>query len=157
VLKDIFIDNNIAKNFSNPLDCEYKKFIKWLLKYNPKNPLKNAYLVVSNKLLCEYSRTAGYPHSSINIIIIIDKCTREGRLNKISNSDIKNFKQKHFKKHVVQRLTCNKSDWDHIPVVMLSERKYALSLDTNFRRDINNFPGFSALAAKRPQDIPYEQ
>lgn len=28
--KDIFIDNNIASKFSNPLDPEYKKLIKWL-------------------------------------------------------------------------------------------------------------------------------
>jgi len=32
--KDIFIDNNIAKNFTNPLDGEYKKLVQWLMRYN---------------------------------------------------------------------------------------------------------------------------
>jgi hypothetical protein len=51
--KDIFIDNNIAKNFSNPLDPDYKKLIKWLREFNDDDPKihNNAYLMVSNKLL----------------------------------------------------------------------------------------------------------
>ena len=153
--RDILIDNNVTKNFGNPLDSEYKKLVAWLIRHNADHPLNDAYLAVSNKLLCEYSRTSGYSQSLTNITVIVDILTREGRLNKISNSLIKKFKSKFFRKYVVQRLTCNPSDWDHISVVMLSDRKYALSLDANFRSDVNNFPGFSALAAKRPQDIPY--
>lgn len=156
MLKDIFIDNNVAKNFANPLDSEYKNLIAWLIRHDVKNSLNDACLAVSNKLLCEYSRTSGYSQSLTNITVIIDILTREGRVNKISNDSIKNFKHKYFKNYVVRRLTCNPSDRDHIPVVMLSDRKYALSLDGKFRNDINNFPRFSALAAKRPQDIPYE-
>jgi len=30
IQKDIFIDTNIAKNFTNPLDPEYKKLVFWL-------------------------------------------------------------------------------------------------------------------------------
>lgn len=57
--KDIFIDNNITKNFCNPLDPEYKKLIKWLMAFDEQDKAKNAYLVISNKLLAEYYRTCG--------------------------------------------------------------------------------------------------
>ena len=33
-MKDIFIDNNIAKNFGNPMDEEYQKLIRWLQKFD---------------------------------------------------------------------------------------------------------------------------
>jgi len=157
MLKDIFIDNNIVPKFSNPLDGEYKKLVKWLLGYNVVNKEDNAYLAVSNKIIGEYSRSLRNISSlSNNFIVIIDACTRQGRYNFVCNRKITHFKQKHFKKHVVRKFTCTRSDQDHIPVVMLSDRKYALSLDANFRRDINNFPKFAALAAKRPNDIPYK-
>jgi len=38
---------------------------------------------------------------------------------------------------------------------MLSVRKYALSHDTAFRDDVNDFPGYRARAEIRPRDIPY--
>ncbi|MDY6785065.1 MAG: hypothetical protein SW833_21400 [Cyanobacteriota bacterium] len=75
--KDIFIDNNIAKNFANPLDPEYKKLIKWLLTQN------DAYLVVSVKLLQEYKSTCANATSPTSIPLIIDRLTRDGRLLKI--------------------------------------------------------------------------
>ena len=34
MLKDLFIDNNVAKNFANPLDPEYKKLIQWLMTFD---------------------------------------------------------------------------------------------------------------------------
>lgn len=155
--KDIFIDNNITKNFANPLDLEYKKLIKWLITFNANTPTKNAYLMVSNKLIAEYQRTTGLAHSTTNIIVIINQMTREGRLVKISNQEIKTFQKKYFKKKVQGKLTCNKEDWEHIPVVLLSERKYALSLDDGFINDLVNFPGFVVLAAKRPENLPYNK
>ena len=158
MLKDIFIDTDVIPKLSNPLDYEYKRFIKWLLNYDRNNNLNNAYLVVSSGLLGEYSRSLRNSHlSSNNFCVIIDMFSRQGRFHSITNRRIKAFKQKFFKKHVLRRLTSSKNDRDHIPVVMLSDRKYALSLDANFRRDINNFPRFSARAAKRPQDIPYDR
>ncbi|GAK50869.1 hypothetical protein U14_02110 [Candidatus Moduliflexus flocculans] len=156
MLKDIFIDNNIAKNFSNPLDIEYKKFIQWLMRYDVQEPSKNAYLVVSQKLIAEYQRTTRNSFSPTNIAIIIDRLTREGRLIKISNQEIKDFKQKYFIKKVIRKLTCNHEDWEHIPVVLLSHRKYALSLDDKFIHDLRNFPGFNVLIEKRPEDLSYE-
>jgi len=155
--KDIFIDNNITKNFANPLDSEYKKLIQWLMAYNAENNTKNAYLVLSNKLIAEYQRTAGLSASATNITIIIAKMTREGRLVKITNEQIKEFKREYFTKKVERNLTCNKEDRDHIPVVLLSERKYSLSFDENFVNDLLDFPGFVVVAAKRAQDIPYDK
>ncbi len=154
--KDIFIDNNIAKNFSNPMDKEYLKLIRWLIKYNPKILLDNAYLVVSNKLLGEYSRSVSYAAAGTNIWIIIDKLTKEGRLIKIRNADIKDFQLEYFTKKVIKNLRSNKQDRDHIPVVLLSYRKYALSLDDDFIYDLVHFPGFTVRAVKRPEKLPYE-
>jgi hypothetical protein len=154
--KDIFIDNNIAKNFSNPMDDEYKKLIQWVIKYNPKSLLDNAHLVVSNKLLGEYSRSVSYAAAGTNIWIIIDKLTKEGRLIKIKNADIKDFQREFFTKKVIKNLRSNKEDHDHIPVVLLSYRKYALSLDDDFIYDLVHFPGFTVIAEKRPEKLPYE-
>ncbi len=156
VKKDIFIDTNIAKNFCNPLDDAYKRLIAWLLKYDQKKTAKNPYLVISQKLLNEYNRTCATSYSSSNIIVIIDKLTREGRCVKISNQDIKNFKKKYFKKHIVRKLTCNREDQDHIPTVMLSCRKYALSNDDKFLYDLTHFPGFIVIAKTNPDEIPYK-
>jgi len=157
--KDIFIDNNIAKNFSNPLDPEYKKLIKWLIEFDsdPKTIHNNAHLVVSQKLIAEYYRTMGHAASGNNIVVIINLLTQQGRLNRISNDQIKEFKQKYFTNKVKRRLTSNEEDREHIPVVLLSDRKYALTLDEKFTADLLNFPSFTATVAKKPSDIPYDQ
>lgn len=155
--KDIFLDNNIAKNFSNPMDEEYKKLICWLKRYDPNDLPGNAYLVVSNKLLNEYGRTVSHAAGRTNIWIIIDILTREGRLVKIGNADIKEFQRTHFTKKVLKNLRANKKDHDHIPVVLLSDRKYALSLDNDFIYDLKHFPGFRARAEKRPEELPYTE
>jgi hypothetical protein len=155
--KDIFIDTNIAKNFSNPMDVEYKKLIRWLMKNDPENVIGNAYLMVSNRLLGEYSRSISYPADGTNIWVIIDKLTREGRLIKITNAEIKEFQRSHFTKKVVKDLRSNKEDHAHIPVVLLSDRKYALSRDEDFIYDLVHFPGFKARAEKRPEKLPYDE
>ena len=46
MLKDIFIDSNVAKNFANPLDPEYKKLVNWLMNFDEDNQTNNAHLVV---------------------------------------------------------------------------------------------------------------
>lgn len=155
-MKDIFIDNNIAKNFANPLDVEYKKLIQWLFKFD--GDLENsAHLAVSKKLVAEYSRTSASAYSLTNITVIISKLQIEGRLLMITNQQIKEFKRKYFARRIIRMLTCNREDRDHIPVVLLSHRKYALSRDDKFINDLVNFPGFTVLAEKRPQDLPYDQ
>lgn len=89
--------------------------------------------------------------------MIINKMSREGRLVKVSNQEITAFKQKHFKKRVIKKFTCNEEDRELIPVVLLSDRKYALSLDNNFIHDLKNFPGFVVVTARRPENLSYDK
>lgn len=134
--KDIFIDNNIACRFSNPMDPEMKKLIAWIMEYE-EGSHNNAMLVVSDKLLREYiaSCQGAYGATSIPTIIIIGKLTREGRLTKITNADIKGFQNIYFTKTVERTLRSNQENRNHIPVVLLSERKFALTNDRNFTFD----------------------
>ena len=143
--KDIFVDNNIAKNFCNPLDEAYKKFIRWLF--------EKGFLIVSNKILAEYHSSTCHSFSPTNIVAIIDRLTRDGRLKKISNRELKAFE---IKNHVLKRLKSNRKDHEHLKIVMLSDRKYAISLDKKFRDDVNNFTGYRAKPVSRPEEIPYE-
>lgn len=149
-MKDIFIDNNIAKNFSNPLDPEYQELVKWLMY------CKESFLVTCKKLIMEYGRTNAASKSYTSIWAILDKITREGRRNHIPNEDIKEFKRHHYKTKIVNNMTCSIQDREFIPAVLLSNRKYALVRDDNFKCDLENFPGFNVLVEKRPQDIPYK-
>ncbi|MCK4760673.1 MAG: hypothetical protein KAW12_00640 [Candidatus Aminicenantes bacterium] len=155
--KDIFIDNNIAKNFSNPMDRQYIRLIAWLMNYNENNSPQNAYLVVSKKLIGEYSRTASAALSSTSIPVLIDKLTREGRLINFKNAEIKEFQQQYFTKTITRKLRSNKADHDHIPIVLMSDRKIALSLDDNLIYDLVHFPGFTVKAEKRPENLPYDK
>ena len=158
--KDIFIDNNIAKNFANPMDNEYKKLVIWLKKFNinPQND-NNAYLVVSQKLLIEYTATCGSSLSQNSIIAIIGELTKQGRLIKITNDQIKEFQQKYFTNKTEKSLNLKslKKDREHIPVVLLSDRKYALSIDEKFVQALIKFPSFTVKVGKKPSDIPYDK
>lgn len=123
-MKGIFIDNNIAKNFANPIDPNYKELINWLLTFD-KTKLKeeNAHLAVSQKLLVEYlksSRNCAIPSS---IPMIIGKLTREGRLNKISNAELRAFTNQYFTKKVFKKLQSNAEDHPHIATVLLYKPK----------------------------------
>lgn len=156
-MKDIFIDNNIAKNFANPLDPEYKKLVEWLRKYDESAKSRNAILVICNKLLAEYGRTSSGSVSPTNIWVIVDKLLRENRLNKIRNFMIVEFKRAHFKRGIVRRFRCNSDDRDYIAVVLLSYRKYAITRDFNFKHDLENFPGFTVRVGMKPQELPYDR
>lgn len=154
--KDIFIDNNIACRFCNPLDSNLKDLITWLMAYNDGNDEENAYLVVSKKLLNEYISSCREADGSTSIPVIINQLTRENRLIRISNEQIKDFQTKYFTKKVEKKLRSNNEDRNHIPVVLLSDRKYVLTNDTNFTYDLKNFPGFTVLVSNRPEEIPYK-
>ncbi|MFW6130825.1 MAG: hypothetical protein ACOC56_06525 [Atribacterota bacterium] len=136
--KDIFVDNNLISNFNNKMSNEYKRFTKWLI--------DEGSLVISNLLRREYKNT----DNKNNIHLIIDIQTRKGRLNIIENRKIREFK---YKKHENKRLRSD--DYKHIKIVLLSDRKLAISEDNNFRYDINNFPGYNARAEKSPSKINY--
>ena len=51
----------------------------------------------------------------------------------------------------------NRSDHDYIKIVMMSDRKLALSGDNKLRRDINDFPRYGARAYRHPGDFDYRQ
>ncbi|MDR2149100.1 MAG: hypothetical protein LBE91_21885 [Tannerella sp.] len=158
--KDIFIDNNIASKFSNPQDKEYIKLTQWLLYFDEtdiENKDNYAHLVVSKKLLGEYNRSAMNAISDTSIPLIINKLLSQGRLNIISNQDIKNFQASHFTNVVKRRLRSNNEDREHIPLVLLSDRKYALTRDDNFKYDLDNFRGFSVRVEKKPENLPYDE
>lgn len=144
-MKDLFVDNCAAKNFANPLDPEYKALVRWLMD-------EEGALVVSNKLLGEYGRTSGGCAGATNIWIVVKRLTDTGRLVKIQNCQLRAFV---IPKRISRRLQSNREDHVHIKTVLLSHRKYALTLDTKLCRDLKWYPGYSALAATRPQDIPY--
>lgn len=155
-MKDLFIDSCVASKFARPIDPEFKALIRWLINYDANNPLDNAFLVVSNKLLKEYLASARSAYSNTSIPVIIDKLTREGRKVLISNREIEGFKLKYYSKRVCNKvLKSNNEDRDHIPVVLLSTRKYVLSFDNNFINDLTSFPGFTVRVAKRPELLPY--
>ena len=141
---DVFVDNNVAKNFCNPADPHYKALIKWLF--------EDGYLAVSNKLLNEYVSSTGGSASATNIVAIIARLTRDGRLIKFSQQQLDQFV---FSKRTAKALRSNHKDHVHIKVVLLSCRKLALSLDENFRHDVNNFPGHQAVARARPEELNY--
>ena len=153
--KDIFIDDNIAKNFVNPVDTEYVKLINWLNTFNH-NPSRDAYLVVSKKLLEEYNGTHATCKEAQNICVIVAKLQIQGRLTIKKNKELREFRRRHYKKHVCNHLTCSKPDREyHIPTVLLSTRHYALSADKAFINDLSWFPGFTVTVAKRPESINY--
>ena len=143
-MKDIFVDNCVAKNFANPLDPEYKALIQWLF--------DEGFLAVSNKLLGEFGRTSGSCAVGTNIWLIVSHLQTRGRLRHFSNSQLAGFA---IPKRVARKLQSNPADHVHIKTVLLSHRKFALTLDAKLYRDINWYPGHKALAANRPQHIPY--
>jgi hypothetical protein len=154
-MKDIFIDNNIASRFANPMDKEYKKLLEWLLFYNENAPNDNAFLAVSHKLIAEYNRSNFNASSPTSIPLIINILTQQGRLNHITNQAIKDFQKRYFTPKVKRKLQSNSEDREHIPVVLLSERKMALSIDDEFIKDLNKFAGFEVTTAKRPEELDY--
>ena len=153
-MKDIFIDNNVAKDFATPVEDNYKKLIKWILTYN-KNE-NDAYLVVSTKLINEYYSSSQNCLKSTAISNIVVKLTREGRINSFKNKDIKDFMKKEFQKKITKKLLSNTEDRWHIPIVLLSERKIALTIDGNFKHDLENFPKYNVIVSDCPSKIDYE-
>ncbi len=155
--KDIFIDNNIACRFSNPMDPNMIELVSWLMD-NRGDHSNHAFLAVSKKLLEEYlsSCRGGGNASSTSMPMIVDRLGREGRLSFISKKKIDRFKEMYYTKRVVNHFLSNAEDREHIPVVLLSDRKFALTKDRNFAADLMRFPGFSPVVSGRPEDIPYK-
>ena len=147
MIKDLFVDNNVAKNFKNPADPEYLKLMDWLF--------KEGHLVITPKLMAEYyaSNQGNFGQS---IITIINQLTIGGRLVRISTEEMKAVK---FPKRLdKERLKLNKDYW-HLKAILLSNRKIAIIIDKAFRDAVNNHPmhnGVKPQAVARPEEIDYE-
>ena len=152
--KDIFIDNSIAsKYFSNSIDEEFKKLIIWLQTCN-RDEYNDAYLVITPFLLREYIESNRNANSETNIVNLINTLTKEDRLVRFDKKQIETCQKKFFVKKVLKRLQSNAKDRNHIPAVLLSDRKIALSEDNNFLSDLRLFS--DVIAEKRPEEINYE-
>ncbi|WP_113661468.1 hypothetical protein [Pedobacter nanyangensis] len=162
-MKDIFIDNNVAKNFSNPLDNEYKKLIEWIINYDesivavePDKKKDFAHLVVNQKLLTEYLRSSYNCFHSTSMPMIIALLTRQGRLIKHNNSLIGELKSQLFSKKILRNILSNEEDHCHICTIIQSNRKKALTYDENLTIDLKSFPNYNIEVSDRPEKIGYE-
>ena len=154
--KDIFIDNNIASRyFSNPVDAEHSKLVDWLRTFN-EDEETDAYLLISPYLMREYHESNRNATSTTNIVQIIGDLTKQERLVNFTKKEIEAFQNQHYSKKVMKRLLSNNKDRNHIPVVLLSDRKMALSEDDNFLHDLYEFSGFEPVTAKRPENLNYK-
>ncbi|WP_179333159.1 hypothetical protein [Winogradskyella costae] len=153
-MKDIFIDNNIAKDFATPINPDYKELIRWLITYN--NNEDDAYLVLSQKLMNEYIASSQSCFKSTAITLIVDKLTKEGRINSFENKEIKAFISTFYKAKVLKKLLSNHKDRFHIPIVVLSNRQIALTIDANFAHDLVNFPKSNVTVSDCPSKINYK-
>lgn len=163
-MKDIFIDNNVTKNFVNPSDQHYKDLIKWIMDYNIEEIQNNskskhdfAHLVVNNKLLVEYNRSSYNCKHSTSIPMIISKLTKEGRLIKINNETIKEVEVLHLTKAIKRRILSNIEDHCHICSVILSNRKMVLTYDINLIKDLTTVIGKKLIISSRPESLNYDQ
>ena len=147
MIKDLFVDNNVAKNFKNPADPEYQKLMVWLF--------KEGHLVLTPKLLAEY-HSSNQGNFGQSIITIINQLTISGRLVRISTEEMKAVK---FPKRLDEKcLKLNKDYW-HLKAILLSNRKIAIIIDKAFRDAVNNHPkfdGVQACAVARPEEIDYD-
>ena len=140
--KDIFVDTNIACKFAKPTK-EQVEFLKWLE--------NSGYLMVSQKLLIEYNKSCNIPLFKA----IIGKLSSTNRLVRISNDEIKIFKRQHFSKRITKRLQSNHQDREHIPIVLLSDRKIAITEDDKFASDLVVFPGFKPIVSPTFEGVDY--
>ncbi|MET7036906.1 hypothetical protein [Elizabethkingia miricola] len=163
MMKDIFIDNNVAKNFATPLDPHYKSLIEWINEYDEdlveKEPDKKhefAHLVVSQKLLVEYLKSSK-DCSKLNAIpSIIGRLTIQGRILKKTKKEIEDFQNKYFTKVLFKSLQSNVEDHVHIVSVLLSNRKLCLTYDENLTKDLSNFPKHTVFISERPEKLNYK-
>jgi len=156
-MKDIFIDNCIAKNFTNPLDPHYKDLVRWLVQYNPTEANNNAVLVLNKALLMEYKDSNRGNFHATCIVTLIDALTRQGRINNIEKKAITDFINKNVmrggkKKKTIQS---NQEDWPHIASVLLSHRRMALTTDQGLTADLRSFAAFAPQVSHRPEEIGY--
>ena len=103
-------------------------------------------------LIKEYHAAVQGSTAQNTLVAIVNKLQRDGRLRRFSKKELQAFP---LPKSVRRRLRSNRADHELIKVVMLSDRKLALSKDRRLAQDINDFPGFDARCEDAPSKIPY--
>lgn len=141
---DLFVDSNVSGHFAKPVRAEYRELIEWLL--------DKGCLVVCQSLIREYFAATRGSSVPTALVAVVDRLQRDGRLKQFSKQELQAFR---LQKRVRQRLRSNRADHDFIKVVLLSNRKLALSEDRNLAHDINEFPGFEAHCGGVPSEIDY--
>ena len=132
-MTSIVVDTCVMRLYDNPFDPRLKDFFSWVL--------ESGSLCISQKLLNEYIGTGNK-----NITILLAELQKkEGRIFKVTNSDINNFSLD--KKY---NYTCNYEDTLHAKLVFLSPRKKMVSQDHKIIKDIN---GFKKVDKIKPQAV----
>ena len=113
--------------------------------------------MLSKKIRNEYLESSGAAKSKSNISTIVNMLTKQGRVNEFSTKQIKEFQNKHFKKRIVEKFKLNPANRDsnHLPIVLMSERKKALTIDKDFTNALLNFPKFKAEVESKPREEFY--
>lgn len=153
-MNDIFIDNDfIVLNFHSP-DEDVLKFIQWL--YDEEGLENKAHLILSQKLYNEYVSSSSPKPAYTNILTICSVMLSQGRLLKVSNEEIRKFKDTHMPNKIHKKLTCNKKDREHIPIILLSNRKMGITNDKALKADLQNFKGFNTFIEDHPKKLNYK-
>jgi hypothetical protein len=88
----------------------------------------------------------------VQIGALVNHLTIQGRLVHFKKADLEKLL---IPKHIIRNLLSNRPDHVHIKVVILSHRKYAVTMDKKLLRDLNNYPGYHVQAVERPEEICY--
>ena len=138
---DLFVDSNVSGHFARPVRADYKALVKWLR--------DEGCLVVCSSLIREYGAAVRGSSAPTTLVAIVDRLQRDGRLIRFSKKELQAFP---LGKHAPRRLRSNRADHDFIKVVLLSDRKLALSEDKKLAQDIN---GCGAQCGSTPSKIAY--
>ena len=143
MMKDIFIDADIANTFANTEDQNKLDLINWLLNN------ECAFLVTSNSLRGEYFGGNAGCEKELSIAYIYTQLQKEERLNPIKIDKIKQFQQTHFEWESISCKRSGSHDPDHIAAIFLSDRRIALVKDGKFHSDLINFFPKKKVKGKR--------
>jgi hypothetical protein len=140
-MSSIVIDTCVMTLYDTPMDPAYKELFQWVT--------ETGTLVISNHLLHEYNRSGNQ-----KIFVLIERLMRHEesiRLVKVSNDDIKSFKDD--KKFNYQ---CNVEDIANARLVFISERKKIVTHDTKLTKDINKFKKINGIKPEAKKQPPSE-
>jgi hypothetical protein len=166
MIKDIFIDAQIANKFASTTDKSFKELIDWLLSNNEEDRTQNAYLIVSNYLRKEYLGGNQNTQNQFSISNIYAKLMAQDRIITKTNKEIDEFMKKWFSKSIWGcGMNCKKGGSDdpkHIALILLSERRIAIIDDHDFITDLINFPlrgikGRTVKASRSPEGFDYKE